>query len=145
MMGWIGQKTLRSVAMRVLLVSVSVALALAFMALLSPQPANAVDCGQLRSSCAANCGNIANTARRQACANRCSLTVCPTTPPTCRPGDQTVCRNSFSSCNGTCDALTAIPSAAATADAAVCARSCCRDFRLCLSLRNCDVSGVACR
>jgi hypothetical protein len=145
MMGWIGQKTLRSVAMRVVLVFVSVALALACMAIVSPQPVSAVDCGALRGACVADCANVANPARRQACANRCSLTVCPTTPSTCRPGDQTVCRNSFSSCNGTCDALTAIPSAAATADAAVCARSCCRDFRLCLSLRHCDVSGVACR
>jgi hypothetical protein len=112
--------------------------------LFATPPAGAVDCGQLRSSCAANCANVANIARRQACATRCSLTVCPTIPSLCRPGDQTVCRNGFSSCNGACDALAAIPSAAATANATACVRKCCSNFRQCLSLRSCDVSGISC-
>lgn len=142
MIGWIGQKKLRSVAMHVFFLA-------AFLILvglgLLPAPAGAVDCAELRSSCVANCASVDNPARRQACANRCALTVCPAAPRTCRPGDQRVCQNSFSSCNGACEALTAIPSAAATADASVCARRCCTDFRMCLSLRNCDVSGVTCR
>lgn len=129
-------------AMRIVLLAASLILFL--VALVPAPPAGAVDCGQLRSSCAANCANIANIARRQACATRCSLTVCPTTQSLCRPGDQTVCRNGFSSCNGPCDALAAIPSAAATVNASACARKCCTNFRQCLSLRSCDVSGLSC-
>jgi hypothetical protein len=94
----------------------------------------AVDCGELRSACVANCANIVdNPARLQACANRCSIGVCPTIPSTCRAGDQTVCRNGFSSCNGACDALAAIPTAAAIVNASACSAKCCTNFKACLS------------
>jgi hypothetical protein len=145
MIGWIGQKTLRSVAMRVASL-VAVSLSLICLALLRVPPALAVDCGELRSSCTAQCARIIdNNARLQACTNRCSLMVCPDIVQTCRAGDQTVCNNGFSSCNGACDALAAIPTAAALTNADACRSRCCTNFRACLSQRSCDVSGIVCR
>lgn len=136
---------LRSVAMRILLLAAA-SLMLLSTTLLIGSSAKAVDCGELRSACVANCASIVdNPARLQACANRCSIGVCPTIPSTCRAGDQTVCRNGFSSCNGACDALAAIPTAAAIVNASACSAKCCTNFKACLSQRSCDVSGVVCR
>jgi hypothetical protein len=144
MIGWIGQKTLRSVAMRV---SFLVAASLTLLCLgLLVAPAHALDCGEMRSSCTAECARIIdNNARLQACANRCSLMVCPSIVQTCRAGDQTVCRNGFSSCSGACDALAAIPTAAAITNASACQARCCTNYKACLSQRSCDVSGLTCR
>jgi hypothetical protein len=126
--------------------AIAAALLALFGTALLPAPAAAVDCGSLRSSCTAECGRIIdNPARLQACVNRCSLMVCPGRLQVCRPGDQTVCRNGFSSCNGACDALAAIPTAAALTNAAACASRCCTNFKACLSARSCDVSSIVCR
>jgi hypothetical protein len=130
--------------MRILLFPVFL-LTLLAASFVSPPAAQAVDCGAIRSACIADCSSIVgNPARLRACTTRCSLAVCPTASPLCRPGDQTICRNGFSSCNGACNALAAIPSAAATANASACALRCCSDFRACLSARSCDVSGIVC-
>ena len=73
-----------------------------------------VNCAAVRSSCVAACNNRETTqAGIQACSNRCSIQFCRDTVIECRPGDQRVCNDDFSSCNGGCDALAAIPSAAA--------------------------------
>lgn len=130
--------------MRILLIALS--LLLSATVLLAPGEARAVDCGEARGACVANCGKIiGNPARLQACVNRCSIGVCPVLPQACRPGDQTVCNTGFSSCQGACDALAAIPSAAATVNATACASRCCSNFKACLSQRSCDVSGLVCR
>ena len=104
------------------------------------------DCAAVRSSCIAACSaRETNQARSQACANRCSIQFCTDTPIACRPGDQTVCSDGFTSCNGGCDALAAIPTAAAIQNQTACASRCCTQFKICLGQRACDTSGITCR
>ena len=74
-----------------------------------PAEGLAVNCAAVRSSCVAACNNRETTqAGIQACSNRCSIQFCRDTVIECRPGDQRVCNDDFSSCNGGCDALAAI-------------------------------------
>jgi hypothetical protein len=113
----------------------------------SAGPAQAqTGCAAIRSSCVAACNDReTDQARFQACANRCSIQFCQDTSIECRPGDQTVCNNGFRSCNNGCDALAAIPTAAAIQNQTACASRCCSQFKVCLSQRACDVSGITCQ
>jgi hypothetical protein len=118
-----------------------------FAATLAREPAVAQsNCATIRSSCIAACNERETSqARFQACANRCSIQFCPDTLLVCRPGDQSVCTNGFNSCNNGCDALAAIPSAAAIQNQTACSSRCCSQFKVCLSQRNCDVAGITCQ
>ena len=99
-----------------------------------------------RSCCVAACNNRETTqAGIQACSNRCSIQFCRDTVIECRPGDQRVCNDDFSSCNGGCDALAAIPSAAAIQNQTACSSRCCRQFKVCLGQRACDTSTIDCQ
>ena len=104
------------------------------------------NCAAIRSSCVDACiDRETGEARRQACINRCGIQFCPDTLLVCRPGDQSVCSNGFNSCNNGCDALAAIPSAAAIQNQTACSSRCCTQFKVCLSQRNCDVAGITCQ
>jgi hypothetical protein len=108
---------------------------------LSPQPAYA-DCAAVRAACIDHCRGEVDATRAQACANRCSIAFCQDVPTTCRPGDQRVCNDGFRSCNGVCDALASIPTAAAAVNANACANKCCSQFKACLNQRSCDTSSI---
>lgn len=111
-----------------------------------PAEGLAVNCAAVRSSCVAACNNRETTqAGIQACSNRCSIQFCRDTVIECRPGDQRVCNDDFSSCNGGCDALAAIPSAAAIQNQTACSSRCCRQFKVCLGQRACDTSTIDCQ
>ncbi len=121
------------------------AIALLLLALAwSPGPALA-DCTAIRGACIDHCRGEVDSTRAQACANRCSIAFCQDVPNLCRPGDQRVCVNGFRSCNNTCAALVAIPSAAATVNAEACNNKCCGQYKACLNQRSCDTSGLRCR
>ena len=63
-----------------------------------PAEGLAVNCAAVRSSCVAACNNRETTqAGIQACSNRCSIQFCRDTVIECRPGDQRVCNDDFSS------------------------------------------------
>jgi hypothetical protein len=114
---------------------------------LASGPASAQsNCATQRSSCVAACNDRETSqARFQACANRCSIQFCRDIPIACRPGDESVCSNGFNSCNNGCDALAAIPTAAAIQNQTACASRCCSQFKVCLSQRSCDVSRITCQ
>jgi hypothetical protein len=130
--------------MRSLLLAAACLILFATGVVWSPHRALA-DCAAVRSSCVAACQDReTDQARFQACANRCSVQFCQDTPIECRPGDQTVCNNGFRSCNNGCDALAAIPTAAAIQNQTACASRCCSQFKVCLLQRNCDVARITC-
>jgi hypothetical protein len=109
-------------------------------------PSRAVDCATVRSSCVEQCARgVTSASRLQACVNRCSVASCTDVPSVCRPGDQNVCQDDFRSCTGSCEALAALPSAAATQTIELCARRCCNNLRLCLNQRQCNTTGFSCR
>ena len=104
------------------------------------------NCAAQRSACLAACNDRETSqARFQACANRCAIQFCQDIPIACRPGDQSVCTNGFNSCNNGCDALAAIPSAAAIQNQTACSSRCCSQLKVCLGQRSCDVSGITCQ
>ena len=89
------------------------------------------NCAAQRSACVAAC-NDRDTSQQDI-------------PIACRPGDQSICNNGFNSCNNGCDALAAIPSAAAIQNQAACSNRCCNQLKVCLSQRSCDVSNITCQ
>ena len=104
------------------------------------EPASAQsNCAAQRSACETS------KPRFQACANRCSIQFCQDIPIACRPGDQSVCNNGFNSCNNGCDALAAIPSAAAIQNQTACSNRWCNQLKVCLSERFCEVSNITCQ
>lgn len=117
------------------------------VAMLAWEPASAQsNCATQRSACVAACNDRETSqARFQACTNRCSIQACQDIPIACRPGDQSVCNNGFKSCNNGCDALAAIPSAAAIQNQTACSNRCCNQLKVCLAQRSCDVSNITCR
>jgi hypothetical protein len=129
--------------MRSLLLAAACLILFATAVAWEPDEGLAVNCAAVRSSCVAACNNRETTqAGIQACSNRCSIQFCRDTVIECRPGDQRVCNDDFSSCNGGCDALAAIPSAAAIQNQTACSSRCCRQFKVCLGHRACDTSTI---
>jgi hypothetical protein len=65
----------------------------------------------------------------------------PTQSP-CSAGSQSVrvCNDDFRSCGSVCTATALDP----TADIAGCGLRCCSQFKACLSIRQCNVSGINC-
>ncbi len=111
-----------------------------------PDDGLALDCAAVRSACVAACNERESTqAEFRACSNRCSIQTCRDTVIQCRPGDQTLCNNGFKSCNNGCDALATIATAAAIQNQAACSSRCCRQFKVCLTQRACDVRTINCQ
>jgi hypothetical protein len=111
-----------------------------------PEEGVALNCTAVRVACIEACNNRETTqAGFQACSNRCSIQTCRDTVIQCRPGDQTICNNGFQSCNNGCDALAAIPTAAALQNQTACQSRCCTQFKNCLNQRACDVSTITCQ
>ena len=84
------------------------------------------------------------TARVKACINRCQVAPCQPTPLTARLCDataQSICNNGFRSCNTACVPSTATTTAIIQSQAS-CATFCCTQFKVCLSLRQCDISTI---
>ena len=132
--------------MRSLLLAAACLIAFAIALAWNPGEGLAVNCSAVRSACLAACNNRETTrAEFQACSNRCSLQFCRDTVIECRPGDQTVCDNGFRSCNNGCDALAAIPTAAAIQNQTACQSRCCTQFKNCLNQRGCDVRTITCQ
>jgi hypothetical protein len=130
--------------MRTLILAAACLILSAVCVVWSP-PDGLADCAAVRSSCVAACRDReTDQARFQACSDRCSIQFCQDVPISCRAGDQTVCNNGFQSCNNGCDALAAIPTAAAIQNQTACATRCCNQFKVCLSQRNCDVARITC-
>lgn len=128
--------------MRTLLLSAACLILFAAALALRPD-AGSADCAAVRSSCIDHCRTSeTDQSRFQACANRCSIAFCQDTQIQCWPGDQRVCNDGFTSCNGGCNALAAIPTAAAIQNQTACASRCCSQFKICLSQRSCDVSAL---
>jgi hypothetical protein len=118
-------------------------IALIGAALFAPGPARS-DCAQIQSSCFQHCGDTeTDSARLSACRNRCAIQFCQDTPSVCRATDQSVCSNSFRSCNGACQSIAAVPSAIAQNELA-CSQTCCVRYKACLQQRACDVTSIVC-
>jgi hypothetical protein len=131
--------------MRILLLAAACFTLLATMLAWEPASAQS-NCAAQRSACVAACNDRETSQPRfQACANRCSIQFCQDIPIACRPGDQSVCRNGFNSCNNGCDALAAIPTAGAIQNQTACSSRCCSQLKVCLGQRSCDVSGITCQ
>jgi hypothetical protein len=118
-----------------------------FAIALALRPTTALaDCAAVRSSCIDHCRDSkSDQSRFQACANRCSTAFCQDIPIACRPGDQRVCSDGFTSCTGGCDALAAIPTAAAIQNQTACQSRCCTQFKVCLRQRDCAVGRITCQ
>lgn len=58
---------------------------------------------------------------------------------------QRICTDGFNSCNNGCDALAAIPTAAAIQNQTACASRCCGQFKVCLGQRSRDVAAITCQ
>jgi hypothetical protein len=131
-------------------------LATVCMVFLAAAPAMAQDCAAIQAACVDECQNIAGatgqlnpvtgnqSARVQACINRCSIAPCQQTPLTSRLCDataQSICNNGFRACNDACVPSTATTQAAIESQAA-CGTFCCTQLKRCLTSRQCDIGTI---
>jgi hypothetical protein len=131
-------------------------LATVCMAFLAAAPAIAQDCAAIQAACVDQCVNTAGatgqlnpvtgnqSARVQACINRCSIAPCQQTPLSnrlCDANAQNLCNKGFRACTDSCTPSTATTQAIIETQAS-CTTFCCTQLKACLTHRFCDISSI---